>query len=323
MIVLNQPQQILIRNQDNIVNGIKLLLSNLMLDENQIIENFIKISNYKNLDKLIIKLSNNLAKQKSVQFIFQFISQISSLSYLELDLYKNKLDINTGVSLPTNELCKWNSLSTLILDLGTNKIGPSGTKIICQELAQLKNLVNLSLNLCKNNILNIGSSDLGSAISNMPKIEYLHLNIGDNQIDTEGVTLLLNELQICQTLKKLQLEAFENKIDGTGATNVGIFVSQLYNLNRLILNLNNNLIDTVGFNTMFQKISTSPSLQQIILLLLQNQATYMDNSGQTLKNFKQLNYAHIQLNKIGHQQRPNFKIQHVRKSRKLVDYILL
>ncbi|EWS75746.1 hypothetical protein TTHERM_000575489 (macronuclear) [Tetrahymena thermophila SB210] len=322
MIVLNQPQQILIRDQDNNVKGIKIILNNLMLDENQIIENFIKISNYKKLDQLIIKLSNNLAKQKSAQFIFQFISQISNLSYLELDLYQNKLDINTGVSFPTNELCKWTNLTTLILDLGTNKIGSSGIKTICQELLSLQNLINLSLNVCKNEIQNNGSADLGSAISSMTKIENLHLNIGDNQIDNQGITVLLNSIQSCQTIKKLQLEAIENKIDGIGAINIGISVSSLSNLNRLILNLNNNRIDTVGFNTMLQKISTSVSIQQIILLLLQNQASYMDNCGQTLRNFKQLNYAYIQLNKIGHQ-RQNFKIQHIKKCKKLIDFSLL
>ncbi|KAL4468760.1 hypothetical protein ABPG74_005263 [Tetrahymena malaccensis] len=323
MIQLNQPQQILIRNQDNIANGIKLILSNLLLDENQIIEHFIKISNYKNLDQLIIKLSNNLAKQKCVQFIFQFISQISNLSYLELDLYQNKLDINLGVSLPTNELCKWINLNALILDLGTNNIGSSGTKTLCQELVQLKNITILSLNLCKNNILNDGSANLGSAISCMPKIESLHLNIGDNKIDNQGVTLLLNSLQNCQTIKKLQLEVFENQIDGTGAINIGISISQLSNLNKLILNLNNNGIDSPGFNIMLQNISDSPSIQQMILLLLQNQASYMISSGQNIRNFKQLNYVHIQLSKIGHSQRQNLKIQHIKKCKKLVDYIFL
>ncbi|XP_038657033.1 uncharacterized protein LOC119968004 [Scyliorhinus canicula] len=174
----------------------------------------------------------------------------------KLNLYGNAL---TGLCAEDLSSALRTNRSLMDLDLGDNKLGDSGVKLLSAALQNPDcKIQKLELD---DNILTDGcAEDLASALSKNQSL--IHLNLGNNKLEDSGVKVLSAALRNpdCK-IQKLELEAVS--LTDSCAEDLASVLSTNHSLN--FLNLRSNTFTDQSVPTLLRIIETCRSLEWITL----------------------------------------------------------
>ncbi|KAL4511237.1 hypothetical protein ABPG73_008315 [Tetrahymena malaccensis] len=171
---------------------------------------------------------------------------LSSYQEVELDYYECFKKILfyqvfgiSDVVKAINIISQQDQIISLILHLGSNKIGSEGTKGIGVGLEILQNLTYLSHDISTNQIGLDGAKCIIASLQKLQKVNNLSLNISSNQIGPKGAKSISADLGKLHNLTNLSLNISWNKVGPEGAKLIGASFERLQNLTNLSLDIKN------------------------------------------------------------------------------------